>query len=158
MFREIGRIKQKLSTDECIFILENEKRGVLAVNGDDGYPYALPMNHFYCPDDGKIYFHSAAHGHKIDAILRDGKVSYCVYDGGYRNDGEWYLNIRSVIVFGHVEIIEDREKIYEISRKLSYKFTSDSGYIEREIEKSGPKTFMFAIVPEHISGKTVKEK
>ena len=47
MFREISRIKQKLSADECIFILENEKRGVLAVNGDDGYPYALPMNHFY---------------------------------------------------------------------------------------------------------------
>ena len=157
MFREMLRIKQQLSEEECIEILKQEPRGVLSVLGDDDYPYGMPMNHFYCEQDGKIYFHSGKMGHKVDAIKRHDKVSFCVYDQGYRKEGEWALNIRSVIVFGRIEVIEDQEKLYEIARLLSYKFTGDKEYIEREIEKSGPRTLMFAIVPEHMTGKLVKE-
>ena len=157
MFRDIVRYKQKISDQECIDILKTELRGVLSVLGDDGYPYGLPINHYYNEDDGKIYFHSGKKGHKIDAINRCEKVSFCVYDSGYRKEGEWALNIRSVIVFGRVEIIEDREVIYDISRKLSRKFTDDEAYIEHEIGRSGPNTFMFALVPEHMTGKLVNE-
>ena len=96
-------------------------------------------------------------GHKIDALKQNPKASYCVMDKGYRNEGEWALNIKSVIVFGQIEIIEDKEVIYDISRRLSYKFTNDEEYIEKEIKQSGPGTFMFALVPEHISGKLVNE-
>ena len=157
MFREMLRIKQRLPEDECIEILKKEPRGVLSVLGDDDYPYGMPMNHYYCKEDGKIYFHGGKTGHKIDAIKRHDKASFCVCDQGIRQEGEWFLRFRSVIVFGRIELVEDREKTYEISRKLSHKFTNDEKYIEKEILHSGPGTLLFALVPEHISGKTVKE-
>ena len=157
MFREITRKKQQLPKEECIRLLCSEKRGVLSVLGDDEYPYGMPMNHFYNEEDGKIYFHSGMKGHKVDAFKRHGKASFCIYDQGYRNEGEWALYIKSVIVFGKIEIIEDRETIYEISRRLSRRFTDDEEYIEREIERSGPGTLMFCLVPEHITGKLVHE-
>ena len=157
MFREMLRRKQQIPEEECIEILKQEPRGVLSVLGDQDYPYGMPLNHFYCEEDGKIYFHSGSKGHKIDAVMRHDKASFCVYDQGFRREGEWALNIRSVIVFGHIEIITDRERIYAISRSLSHKFTNDEKYIEDEIRKSGPRTFMFALVPEHMTGKLVNE-
>lgn len=158
MFRNVTRIKQVLSDEDCISILKNEPRGVLSVNGGDGYPYGMPMNHYYNEDDGKLYFHSGSFGHKVDAIRNDRKASFCVYDEGVHENGNWFLTIRSVIIFGKIEIIEDREKIYDIARKLSHKFTDDNAYIEHEIENSGPATLMFALVPEHITGKWVTER
>lgn len=156
-FRELVRINRKIPEEECRRILKEELRGVLSLIGDGGYPYGMPLNHFYNEEDGKLYFHSGMKGHKIDALKQNPKASYCVMDQGYRNEGEWALNIKSVIVFGQIEIIEDKEVIYDISRRLSYKFTNDEEYIEKEIKQSGPGTFMFALVPEHISGKLVNE-
>ncbi|MBR0541880.1 MAG: pyridoxamine 5'-phosphate oxidase family protein [Clostridia bacterium] len=158
MFRELTRKKQQLTQEKCIEILKNEKRGVLCVLGDDDYPYAVPINHWYCEEDGKIYFHSGKFGHKIDAMRKHNKVSFCVYDKGYLKEGDWALNISSVIVFGRVNFIDDREKALDISRKLSYKFTSDESYIDYEIEHSGKSVLCFELVPEHISGKLVNEK
>ena len=100
MFREIVRKKQSLTLDECNEILKNEPRGVLSVIGDDGYPYGVPINYYYCEENGRVYFHSGKSGHKIDAINNCDKVSFCVYNSGYRNEGDWALNIKSVIVFG----------------------------------------------------------
>lgn len=157
MFREMLRKKQKLPEAECIDILKSRLRGVLSVLGDGDYPYGVPLNHYYNEQDGKLYFHGGKQGHKIDAVRRHDKASFCVYDEGFRRDGEWALNIRSVIVFGRIEFIEDRETVYRISEKLSRKFTDDDEYIRREIERSGPGTLMFALVPEHISGKIVNE-
>ena len=93
MFREMRRYKQELSKEECIEILKNEPRGVLSMLEDDGYPYGIPMTHWYDEATGNIYFHGAKIGHKIDAINRCDKVSFCVYDKGYRKEGEWALNI-----------------------------------------------------------------
>lgn len=157
MFREMVRQKQQLAKEECIEILKNEKRGVLSVLGDDDYPYGMPLNHYYCEEDGKIYFHGGKKGHKIDAMKRHDKASFCVYDEGFRKEGEWALNIRSVIVFGRIEFIPDRETTYRISAELSRKFTNDEEYIRRELEKSGPGTLMFALIPEHMTGKLVNE-
>ncbi len=157
MFRDITRYKQKISEEACIEILKNEKRGVLSVLGDDGYPYGLPINHFYNEEDGHIYFHSGKKGHKIDAMRNCDKVSLCVCDSGFVREGEWALNISSVIVFGRVRFVEDYDKIMDICRKLSYKFTDDTNYIEYEIIKSGPGTLMFELVPEWMTGKLVNE-
>ena len=157
MFREMLRKKQQLTDAECIEILKNEPRGVLSMLGDDGYPYGVPINHYYCEADGKLYFHGGKKGHRIDAVRQHDKVSFCVYDQGWREDGDWALHIRSVIVFGRIELIEDRETVYEISRQLSYKFTNDEAYIAHEIEKSGPGTLLLALTPEHVTGKLVKE-
>ena len=157
MFREMVRKKPQLPEAECIEILKRENRGVLSLLGDDDYPYGIPLNHYYNEADGRLYFHSGKKGHKIDALRRHEKASFCVYDEGFRRDGEWALNIRSVIVFGRIEIISDTETVYEISRQLSRKFTQDEKYIEDEIRKSGPGTLMFALIPEHMTGKLVNE-
>ena len=157
MFREMLRKKQQLSEDECIAILKTQLRGVLSVLGDDDYPYGIPINHYYCEADGKLYFHGGKKGHKIDAMKRHDKASFCVYDEGFCKDGEWALNIKSVIVFGRIEFVEEKEKTYRISEELSRKFTDDDEYIQQEIDRSGPGTLVFALVPEHITGKIVNE-
>ena len=157
MFRELVRKKQALVPDECIQILQNEPRGVLSLIGDGGYPYGIPINHYYCEENGHIYFHSGKSGHKIDALRACDKASFCVYDSGYRNEGEWALNIKSVIVFGRIQIVENFDEAMDICRKLCYKFTSDSDYIEKEIATSGKNTLCFKLIPEHITGKKVNE-
>ncbi len=157
MFREVLRIKQKLSEEECLEVLRHELRGVLSVQGDDGYPYGMPIDFWYCEEDGRIYFHGGSAGHKLDAIRRCDKVSFCVYENCGRRDGEWYLNFRSVIVFGRAEIIEDHERALDISRELSRRFIKDEDYIEDEVRKAGFRTVCFALTPEHISGKRVNE-
>jgi len=88
MFRELARKNKEISREECIALLKNEKRGVLSVQGDEGYPYGMPMNHYYCEEDGKIYFHCGKSGHRLDSIRKNGKVSFCVYDEGYRLSGK----------------------------------------------------------------------
>ena len=158
MFRPMQRKKQALSREDCLRLLRQEKRGILSVLGDDGYPYGMPLNHWYCEEDGKLYFHSGMSGHKIDAIRRCEKASYCVYDSGYRNDGDWALNIRSVIVFGRIEIVEDHDRALAVSRALSYKFTGDEDYIEKEVQFAGHRVLAFALSIEHMSGKLVNEK
>ena len=158
MFREITRFKQALPKEECVAILRDELRGVLSVQGDDGYPYGLPINHYYDDSDGHIYFHSGNSGHKIDAMRRDDKASFCCYDSGFIRPGDWALNIKSVIVFGRLRIVEDHDRAIEISRRLSRKFTSDEAYIEDEVRRSGRGVLVFELIPEHITGKIVNEK
>lgn len=157
MFREMNRIKQKLSQEECIQILTNEPRGVLSLLGDEGYPYGLPIDHWYNPEDGKLYFHCGKRGHKIDAIRSCDKASFCVMDQGFRREGEWALNIKSVIVFGRVKILEDQDQAIAITRRLSLKYTDDIAFIDREIQESGKNVLVFSLTPEHISGKIVNE-
>ncbi|WP_294489359.1 pyridoxamine 5'-phosphate oxidase family protein [uncultured Ruminococcus sp.] len=157
MFREMLRKKQALSEEECIAVLKTQKRGVLAVLGDEDYPYALPINHYYNEEDGHIYFHGAKFGHRVDAVKRHDKVSFCVYDEGFRREGEWALNIKSVIVFGRLVPVEDEDKMIDLCRRLSRKFTDDESYIEDEIKRAGFRTLMYELIPEHMSGKLVNE-
>jgi len=157
LFRELIRKNRKLSMEDCVHILKTEKRGVLSVIGDNNYPYGMPMNHFYNEEDGKIYFHCGKTGHRLDSLKKIDKVSFCTYDKGYQNPGEWALNIKSVIVFGKIAIVDDIEKISEISAKLSYKFTQDEDYIRTEIEKFAKATLLLELTPEHICGKLVEE-
>jgi len=142
---------------DCVQVLKKETRGVLSVLGDGGYPYGMPMNHWYEEEDGCVYFHGGNIGHRLEALKKDCKVSFCVYDQGYRKEGEWALNVKSVIIFGRIELIEDQETIKAITRKLSYKFTQDEAYIEDEIEKHAHRTVLMKLLPEHICGKLVEE-
>ena len=157
MFRELIRKKQQLEKSECIELLEKETRGVLAVNGDDGYPYATPLNHYYCPEDGCVYFHCGKVGHRLDSLKKSDKVSFCVVEKGEKEEGDWALNVRSVIVFGRVEIISDLDAISKIAYALSRKFTSDEEYIRKEIAQFAKATLLLKLTPEHICGKKVKE-
>ena len=157
MFRELERKHQQISQEDCVQILKSENRGVLSVLGDDDDPYGMPMNHWYNEEDGCIYFHCGKGGHRLDALERHNKVSFCTYNKGFREEGQWAWKVKSVIVFGRMEILDDLEKITEITTKLSYKFTQDDAYIQREIASSAHKTLLLRLTPEHICGKLVTE-
>ena len=157
MFRKMRRSKQQLSLEECQEILCQEKRGVLSVMGENGYPYGMPVNHWYCKENGKIYFHGAKEGHKVDAIRQNGKVSFCVYDQGYREEGQWALNIRSVIVFGTIRPVTEEEVCKKVCQGLAEKFTDDSEYAKKEWEAAGSRVLCLELTPDHITGKLVNE-
>ncbi len=157
MFRKMLRFKQQISDEECLEILREEKRGILSVLGDDGYPYGIPLNHWYSDRDGTIYFHCGRKGHKIDAVSACDKVSFCVMDEGFRRDGEWALNIRSVVVFGRMRLVTDEEKMREICTEITRKFTDDGDYLEAEMKRSFPGVLCLALSPEHMTGKLVNE-
>jgi len=157
MFRELRRKENKLSTQECINLLQQETRGVLSVLGDGGYPYGTPMNHWYDPEDGAIYFHCGKEGYRLDCLKVHDKVSFCVFNCGERSEGEWAWRVKSVVVFGRIEILDDHDRIVDITTKLSHKFIQDDAYIRREIESAAHKTLLLKLVPEHICGKRVIE-
>ena len=158
MFRELSRKNRAASQEESIRLLESEKRGVLAVQGDDGYPYCMPMNHWYDPESGCIWFHAGHGGHREDALRRCDKVSYCVPDEGCTINGHWAKHVTSVIVFGRMELVEDMDEIVRVGTALSYKFIQDEEHIRREIAASAHKTVMIKLTPEHVSGKHVVEE
>ena len=157
MFRKMRRSKQQLTQQECVQVLKNEPRGVLSMMGENGYPYGIPMDHWYCEEDGKLYFHGAVEGHKIDAIAQCDKVSYCVMDEGYREPGEWPLHIKSVIVFGRLHTVSDKEKTVQICTEIGKKFTDDEAYLQKELAGSLSRVLCLELTPEHITGKLVKE-
>lgn len=158
MFRKMRRFKQQLPPEECIEILKREKRGVLSVLGDDGYPYGMPLDHYYDEESGKLYFHCAMAGHKLDAIRDCDKVSYCITGEGRHEDGvSWSLTYRSVIIFGRMKVLDDHETALRLARSLGEKFTQDTAYLDHEIQHSGPRMLMLELTPEHITGKRVNE-
>ena len=155
MFREMRRKKQQLTQEECVSLLETLPRGVLAVLGDDDYPYTVPMDFVY--ENGKLFFHCAQTGHKLDAIARHDKVSFCVMDAGFRCEGAWALNIRSVICFGRLHRVPDPQVIENHVRKLGLKYNPDPKDVEREIRESLHHVCVLALDIEHMTGKIVNE-
>lgn len=157
MFREMRRAKQQLGKDECVEILLKEWRGVLSIYGEDGYPYGLPMNFYYDKESEKLYFHSGMNGHKIDALNKDNRVSFCVYDKGFRKEGDWALNIKSVIIFGKIKFVEDESLREEIMRKFGLKYDPDPRNVEDTIKRMLRVTKVMELSIDHITGKLVNE-
>ncbi len=157
MFREMRRFKQALTENECIDILNNNTNGVLAVSGDDEYPYAVPLSYAYC--DGCIYFHSASEGHKIDSIKRNDKASFCVVAEDNIVPEKFTTYFKSVIAFGRVELIEDeKEKINALillSKKYSPEESQES--TKKEIDGSLNRVKILKFNIEHLSGKCAIE-
>ncbi len=157
MFREMRRQNQAMTKEESIAVLIEEKRGVISVIGDEGYPYGTPIDHFYDEEDGKIYFHSGKIGHRVDAMKACDKASFCVYRQSGQEPDSWILNFECVHVFGRIELIEDIDEIETICRKLSHKFTDDEVYIDDEVRKALKGTLCFALTIENMTGKRIKE-
>ena len=155
MFRKMRRFKQQLSEEECLEILKTAKRGVLAVLGDEGYPYAVPLDFVY--EDGKIYFHCAKEGHKLDAILQEPKCSFCVLSDGVPEPDSWWFHFSSVISFGKITIMEDPEAIREKLILLGRKYMPTEEEIQTDILKNGPRAHVLELTIEHMTGKRVKE-
>ena len=156
MFRKMRRYKQQLSDEQCVEILRSEKRGVLALCGDGGYPYAVPLNFVY--DEGKLWFHSAVEGHKIDAVNACEKASFCITSKQELSDDGWSYYFESVIVFGKISIVTDEAKRIEKLRKLGTKFYQNPADVEEELRKSASRAAVLELDIEHMTGKRVREK
>ena len=157
MFRKMRRSKQALSPEEIRDVLVNETRGVMSVIGDDGYPYGFPINHYYDEEANKLYFHGATFGHRVDAVKKDPKVSYCVYGQEQQKEGDWAKIVKSVIIFGKIELVDDPAEVERMSRLICSKFPCTPEYVETEIEKDAARTLCMALVIEDINGKLVHE-
>ncbi len=155
MFREMRRKLQQLPQEECERILREGKTAVLALAGDDGYPYAVPVNYVY--DGGKIYFHCAKTGHKLDALRRCEKVSVCVVDRDDVAPERLATDYMSVIVFGRARILEDDEEIYRAVEVFGLKYNPDREAVRREIRREWDALCCVEITVDHMTGKEGKE-
>lgn len=156
-FPPMRRAKQQLTEGECTDILKNEWRGVLSINGGGGHPYGVPLDFVYDADNGKIYFHCAKTGHKLDLLKNDPRVSFCVYDKGFRREGEWALNIKCVIAFGTVRFITDFEETVARVRQLGLKYYPTPEECEAEVINAASRVQMLEMTIEHMTGKIVNE-
>ena len=156
MFREMRRSRQQLSREAATELLNRNTGGVLAVSGDDGYPYAVPMSYVYA--DGKIYFHSAKSGHKIDAIRRSEKASFCVIDQDRVVQEEYTTYFRSVIVFGRIHRVEEEAEKQRVATMLAMKYASDfKEGIPKEIRSSMGNMEILELTVEHMTAKEAIE-
>ena len=153
MFRQMRRIKQQLTQEQAIEILNKNTAGVLALQGDDGYPYAVPLSYAY--QDGTIFFHSANNGHKIDAIAQSPKASFCVIDQDQIVPEEVTTDYISVIAFGKIRVISDQDEVHSALVLLGNKYCANhQEAYHAEIEKYGKVVSMFVLEIEHITGKS----
>lgn len=152
------RIKQQISESECVALLKSEKRGVLAVLGDEGYPYTVPLDYFYDEDNGKIYFHGAKEGHKVDAISKCDKVSFCVLGKDIFKEDDWAPFVTSVIVFGRIKAVSSREEALEKVRKIGLKYYPNPEDVENVLERTKDRVLCLELSIEHMTGKRVHEK
>lgn len=157
MFRDMRRKKQSLSMEESVEILKKGTSGVLAVLGEEAYPYAVPMSYLY--EDGKIYFHSAKSGHKIDAIKQNEKVSFCVIDQDCIIPEKYTSYFRSVIVFGKIHVMENEQEKYRAIERLAMKYAPNDNVENRtkEIEREWKLLCMLELTVEHMTGKEAIE-
>ena len=158
MFRPIRRKKKEISIEAVKQLLRSERRGVFAVNGDDGYPYAVPVNFYYQESTGKIYFHGAAVGHKADALRNDDKVCFTVYGNETVKEETWAPFVQSAVVFGRCRILDDRDFTMELVRQIAAKYYPDEASIEEEMERSGKAVSVYELTMEHLSGKEIQER
>ncbi|MDE5579962.1 MAG: pyridoxamine 5'-phosphate oxidase family protein [Treponemataceae bacterium] len=164
MFRKMRREKQQLSREETLEILKNGKTAILALSGDDGYPYAVPVNYVFCeaqenPCDanqgsfGKILFHGAKIGHKIDALKRCQKVSLCVIQKDDVIKEKLSTAYKSVIVFGTARILQDEEEIFRAAEILGLRYNEDAQFVRDEIRRTFDALSCVEIQIEHATGK-----
>lgn len=158
MFREIRRKKKQMDMDAAESLLEQGRRGVLAVNGDDGYPYAIPVNYFYDRENRKIYFHGARAGHKVDALKANDKVCFTVYGNETIKEESWAPFMQSTIVFGRCHLIEMGENAITLLKRFAMKYYPNDQLVDEEIMQSGKAVQLFEIEIEYLSGKEVQER
>lgn len=158
MFRELRRKKNAITDEAAKELLKESRRGVLAVIGDDAYPYAIPVNYLFDEANLKIYFHGARSGHKYDSIKANDKVCFTVFGRETFRDEEWAPYLQSVVVFGRCHLLDQDEASIEVLKKLARKYYPTEELITDEILSSGRAVQMFEIEIEHICGKEVQEK
>lgn len=155
-FRAMRRKRQQLSEEESIGILKKATAGTLALLGDNDYPYAVPISYVY--NDGRLYFHSALSGHKVDAIRKCDKASFCVIDKDDVQPERYTTFFRSVIAFGRIQIIEDEQEKFETARLLGDRYNpNQEEALQKELEHGFARMLMIRFDIEHLTGKQAIE-
>ena len=157
MFREMRRKRQALTREACEAVLCRRTCGVLALSGDDGYPYAVPISYVY--DGGRIYFHCAKDGHKLDAVRRCGKASFCVVDQDQVEPLAYTTHYRSVIAFGTIRVLEDDREKQAAIEALAVKYAPEDSveHRERYIQQDWASVCLLEMAIDHLSGKEERE-
>ena len=157
MFRKMRRQRQQLTRAECVEILDRNTSGVLAVLGENGYPYAVPLSYVY--DGNTLYFHCAKSGHKLDAIMACDRVSFCVVDQDNVMPEEYTTYFRSVILFGHASIVNSEDEISTAIEKLALKYNPTDSKENRDkiIKKEYAAMCIVKIEIDRMTGKEAKE-
>lgn len=158
MFRDIRKKKNQISTEAAEQLLREARRGILAVNGREGYPYAIPINYYYDREAQKIYFHGARAGHKAEAIRACDKVCFTVYGGEFYKNDHWAPYVQSVLVYGRCRLVEDIAVTEARVRELAMKYYPSAEEVEAEIAKDLRAVQLYEITVEHMTGKQVHEK
>ena len=147
MFREIRKKRNKIEDSAAEELLQNSRRGVLAVNGDDGYPYAIPLNYFYDRENRKIYFHGARAGHKVDALRACDKVCFTVYGNETIREEAWAPFMQSTVVFGRCHLMENgSEKAMEMLKRFAMKYYPNEQLADEEIAQAISVIFLFNVI------------
>ena len=155
-FRAMRRKRQQLSEEESVAILKKATAGTLALLGDNDYPYAVPLSYVY--QEGRIYFHSALDGHKVDAIRKCDKASFCVIEQDDVQPEKYTTFFRSVIAFGRIRIIEDEHEKLETARMLGNRYNPNHDEaLQKEIEGGLSRMLMIRFDIEHLTGKEAIE-
>ena len=157
MFREMRRKKQAMTTEEIKAVLHRGTSGVLALSGDDDYPYAVPISYVY--DGEKLYFHCAREGHKLDAVKRSRRASFCIIDQDLVAPKEYTSYYRSVILFGQIRVLEQEQEKLAAIEKLAVKYAPEDSDAERQavIERWWNPLCMLEMSIVHMSGKEAME-
>lgn len=155
MFRKIRKIKNEIDKDAVDSLLHSCRRGVLSMNGEDGYPYAIPVNYYYDEANQKIYFHGAKVGYKVDCLNLCDKVCFTVFGNESIKDLDWAPYVQSVIVFGRCHLVDTDN---EVLKTFMMKYYPSVDLVDKVIEEDSKFVQMYEISIEHKSGKQVQEK
>lgn len=156
MERKMRRFKQLLSEEECIEILRSTTSGVLSLCGEAGMPYGVPLSHVY--ENGKLYFHSALNGHKVDLIRQNGNASFTVIAKDEIHPETYTTYFRSVITFGNIRIIENKDEKKCILEVLGRRCNpNDDESLNEEIKKGFNRCLALEFTIERITGKQAIE-
>ena len=158
MFRTIRKKKNEISIDAAKDLLHSSRRGVLAVNGDEGYPYAIPINYLYDEENNRIIFHGAKAGHKVDSLKKNDKICFTIYGNETIKEEIWAPYLQSVVIFGKCHLVENKDDTISMLKKFALKYYPNEEMVTKEIEFSGRGVQMFEIEIEHLSGKEVQER
>ena len=158
MFRPIRKKKNDIGTEAAEQLLLRCRRGVLAMNGAEGYPYAVPVNFYFDKESNKIYLHGARAGHKVEALRACDRVCFTVYGNETIGDEAWAPFLQSAVVFGRCRLMENGPEAAARLKQLAMKYYPEERLADDEIARAGKAVQMFEIEIEHLSGKKVQER
>ena len=158
MFRKLRRENQALDEKTCAELLRSERRGVLAMLGDGGYPYAIPVNFYYDEKANCIYLHGSKSGHKLDAIDGCDKVCFTVFDKGVQRPGDWAYDVNSVVAFCRAERMEPGQEAADALACLAEKYFPPEENPAQQARQGAPAVQMLRLRVQYMTGKRVFEK